>query len=89
LISPPNDTEILSLLKQETERKKAFEWIVKLNKELIYFHIRRMVLCHDDANDVTQNTFIKAWKGLANFRAESKISTWLYRIATNEAITFT
>jgi RNA polymerase sigma-70 factor (ECF subfamily) len=76
------------MLKQEAEMKKAFEWIVRLNKELVYFHVRRMVVCHDDANDVTQNTLIKAWKGLVNFRAESKISTWLYRIATNEAITF-
>ncbi len=88
MTSQPNDTDLVQMLQHESQRKKAFEWIVRLNKEQIYFHIRRMVLDHDDANDVTQNTFIKAWKGLSNFRAESKISTWLYRIATNESITF-
>ena len=54
----------------------------------MYYHIRRIVIDHDDSNDVAQNTFVKAWKGLDNFREDSQLFTWLYRIATNEALTF-
>ncbi|MBL7825238.1 MAG: RNA polymerase sigma factor [Saprospiraceae bacterium] len=57
-------------------------------KERLYWHIRRMVLAHDDADDVLQNTFIKIYKGIAHFEGKSKLYTWLYRIATNEAITY-
>jgi RNA polymerase sigma-70 factor, ECF subfamily len=71
-----------------TSRKKAFEHLVDSYQKPVYFFIRRMVLDHYDADDVTQNTFIKAWRGLDNFRGDSKLSTWLFRIATNEAITF-
>lgn len=56
-------------------------------QQKVYYHIRRMVLDHDDANDLAQNTFIKAWKALDNFREDSQLFTWLYRIATNEALT--
>lgn len=56
-------------------------------QQKVYYHIRRMVVDHDDANDLAQNTFIKAWKALANFREDSQLFTWLYRIATNEALT--
>lgn len=62
--------------------------LLKQFQKPIYYYVRRMVLDHDDADDITQNTFIKAWKGLANFRGESKISTWLHRIAYNESISF-
>lgn len=62
--------------------------MLKQFQKPIYYYVRRMVLDHDDADDITQNTFIKAWKGLANFRGESKISTWLHRIAYNESISF-
>ncbi len=57
-------------------------------QEKLYWHIRKMLLSHDDTNDVLQNTFLKAWNGIDNFRGESQISTWLYRIATNETLTF-
>lgn len=69
-------------------REKAFEAIVDTYQERLYWHIRRMVLSHDNADDVLQNTFIKIWKGLASFRGDSKVYTWLYRIATNEALSF-
>lgn len=62
--------------------------MVRTYQERLYWHIRKMVLVHDDANDVLQNTFMKAWKGLDNFRGDSQISTWLYRIATNETLSF-
>ncbi|MFV0392588.1 MAG: RNA polymerase sigma factor [Paludibacteraceae bacterium] len=67
---------------------KTFSEIVRTYQERLYWHIRQMVLVHDDANDVLQNTFLKAWKGLENFRGDSQVSTWLYRIATNETLTF-
>lgn len=70
------------------DKSKSFSKIVRTYQERLYWHIRQMVLVHDDANDVLQNTFLKAWKGLDNFRGDAKISTWLYRIATNETLTF-
>jgi len=83
-----SDNELLAMFKQETTREKAFNTIVKRYQEKLYWHIRRMVVSHDDADDVLQNTFIKAWSYLENFRGESQLYTWLYRIATNETITF-
>lgn len=82
------ESELLTMFRNEALRSKAFNLIVLQFQERIYFFIRKMVLDHDDANDVTQNVFIKAWKGLDSFRGDSKLSTWLYRIATNESITF-
>ena len=70
------------------EKEKSFSEIVRTYQERLYWHIRQMVLVHEDANDVMQNTFMKAWKGLDSFRGDSQISTWLYRIATNESLTF-
>ncbi|MFT4662581.1 MAG: RNA polymerase sigma factor (sigma-70 family) [Patiriisocius sp.] len=67
---------------------KAFSEIVRTHQQEIYFFVRRMLLDHDDTNDVVQNTFIKAWKGIKNFRGDAKISTWLTRIAYNESINF-
>lgn len=72
----------------EIDKSKSFSDIVRTYQERLYWHIRQMVLVHDDANDVLQNTFLKAWKGLDNFRGDAQISTWLYRIATNETLTF-
>ena len=72
----------------ENDKSKSFSDIVRTYQERLYWHIRKMVLAHDDANDVLQNTFLKAWKGLDNFRGDSQISTWLYRIATNETLSF-
>jgi RNA polymerase sigma-70 factor (ECF subfamily) len=83
-----NDAELLQLFKNETTREHAFGLIMKQYQERIYWHIRRMVVVHEDADDVVQNTFVKAWKGLSNFREDAQLYTWLYRIATNESISF-
>lgn len=73
---------------EEESRSKAFELLLQQYQKPIYYYIRRMVLSHDDADDLTQNTFISVWKSLANFRGDSKISTWMYRIAYHESINF-
>ena len=83
-----NEEEIVAQLKDENLRAAAFSVIVKEHSEDIYRHIRRMVLIHDDADDIVQNTFIKAWLNIDSFQGKSKISTWLYRIAINETLTF-
>jgi len=82
------DREILDGLKNEKTRNLAFQSLVKAYQERLYWHIRKIVLSHDDADDVLQNTFIKVWRNLDNFREESSLFTWLYRIATNESLTF-
>ena len=82
------DGELLRLFRQEQTREKAFTDIIKKYQEKLYWHIRRMVVTHDDANDVLQNVFIKVWKALDGFREDSQLYTWLYRIATNESLTF-
>ncbi len=81
------DKELLELF-HTGARERAFTLLIEKYQEKVYYHIRRMVKDHDDANDVMQNTFLKVWKGLENFRAESQLFTWVYRIATNETITF-
>ena len=83
-----SEEELVRQLNQPNRRAGAFSVIVRTYQERLYWHIQKMVLSHDDANDVLQNTFMKAWNGLDGFRAESQISTWLYRIATNETLTF-
>ena len=83
-----NEKEIIVLLQDPARQKEAFECIVNEYSEQLYWQIRRMVLSHEDANDLLQNTFIKAWTNLEYFRAEAKMSTWLYRIALNECLTF-
>lgn len=83
-----NEEDIIARLKDEKERAAAFSVIVNRYSQQIYWHIRRMVLSHDDTNDLVQNTFIKAWTSIDNFRGDSKISTWLYRIAINETLNF-
>ncbi len=70
------------------DKDHLFKLIVEKYSERLYWHIRKMVVFHEDANDVLQNTFIKAWKSLDNFRGDSGLYTWLYRIATNESLTF-
>lgn len=69
-------------------KEKAFRILIKEYKERLYWHIRKIVISHDDADDVLQNTFIKVFKGIANFKQDSKLYSWMYRIATNESITF-
>lgn len=84
----PDDKELLFQFQQAGTKEKAFTAIVKKYQEKLYWHVRRLVVDHDDANDVLQNVFIKVWKGLENFREDSQLYTWLYRIATNEGLTF-
>lgn len=83
-----DDKDLLELYKEDGKGNYAFNLIVGKYSERLYWHIRKMVASHDDANDLLQNTFIKAWKALPEFREESKLFTWLYRIATNEVLTF-
>jgi RNA polymerase sigma factor (sigma-70 family) len=83
-----DDKELLYLFRDPETKESAFTAILKKYQEKLYWHIRRMVVDHDDTNDVLQNMFIKVWKGLENFREDSQLYTWLYRIATNESLTF-
>lgn len=83
-----SDDEILRRLQSPEKRRAAFTQIVNQYSEKLYWHIRKMVLNHDDANDLLQNTFLKAWTNIDSFRGDSLLSTWLYRIAVNESITF-
>ncbi|MFN5476297.1 MAG: RNA polymerase sigma factor [Sphingobacteriales bacterium] len=83
-----DDKELLELFRDPSQRERAYTAIVKKYQEKIYWHVRRMVVDHDDAHDVVQNVFIKVWKGLDNFREDAKLYTWLYRIASNESLTF-
>lgn len=82
------DKELAKQLQDPTKRRSTFARIVTLYGEKLYWHIRKMVLNHDDADDLLQNTFLKAWSNLDYFRGEAKISTWLFKIAINECITF-
>lgn len=88
MMNPYNERNVLKLLQEEETRREAFGQIVSAYSEQLYWQIRRMVLSHEDANDLLQNTFTKAWMNLEYFRAEAKLSTWLYRIAMNESLTF-
>lgn len=83
-----DDKELLHQFKQPSSKESSFTAIIKKYQEKLYWHIRRMVVDHDDANDILQNMFIKVWKSLENFREDSQLYTWLYRIATNECLTF-
>lgn len=83
-----DDKELLFLFRNIETKEKAFTILIKKYQEKLYWHIRRMVLDHDDTNDILQNVFIKVWKSLGNFREDSQLFTWLYRIATNECLTF-
>lgn len=88
MIQHPEDLALLQEFKDPATKERAFTAIIKKYQEKLYWHIRRMVVDHEDANDVLQNMFIKVWKGLENFREDSQLYTWLYRIATNESLTF-
>lgn len=83
-----NEAHIRKQLQKPESRTAAFEQIVRQYSEPLYWQIRRMTDSHDDADDVLQNTFIKAWTHLDDFRGEAKLSTWLYRIALNETLNF-
>jgi RNA polymerase sigma factor (sigma-70 family) len=82
------DEEILSKFREDTTRNEAFNLLLKKYQQKIYWHIRRMVINHDDADDLVQDVFIKIWKNLPGFRNDAQLYTWMYRIATNECITF-
>ena len=82
------DTELLLQFRNPDTKEKAFTAIIKKYQEKLYWHIRRMVVEHEDANDVLQNVFIRVWNGLENFREDSQLYTWLYRIATNECLSY-
>lgn len=83
-----DDIEILQKFRDTNSQNYAFSLLVNKYKQQVYYHIRRIVIDHDDANDITQNTFIKIFENLHQFREDSKLYTWIYRIATNEAIGF-
>ena len=82
------DTELLALFREPATKEKAFTEIVKKYREKLYWHIRRMLVDHEDSNDVMQNVFIRVWNALSGFREDAQLYTWLYRIATNECLTF-
>lgn len=85
----PYDEDILiDRLRNPKTRHATFSELVKTYSEPLYWHIRRMVQSHDDTNDLLQNTFVKAWTGIDGFLGNAKVLTWLYRIATNETLTF-
>jgi len=83
-----NEAKLLSLLKLDNSKELAFKTLVKRYKEKLYWHIRKIVISHDDADDVLQNTFIKIFRNIDKFKGNSKLYTWMYRIATNESISF-
>lgn len=83
-----DERQIVLQLQDPATVRQAFECIVREYSEQLYWQVRRMVLDHDDANDVLQNTFLKAWGSIEYFRGDAKLSTWLYRIAFNECLTF-
>ncbi len=82
------DTELLFQFRDPVTKERGFTAIIKKYQEKLYWHIRRIVVSHEDANDVLQNVFIRVWNGLNNFREDAQLYTWLYRIATNECLTF-
>jgi RNA polymerase sigma-70 factor (ECF subfamily) len=86
-VAQVEDKVILELYKDEKTRNTALTHLMAKYQKSLYWHIRKIVIDHDDSDDVLQNTFIKVWKGLENFREESQLYTWMYRIATNEALT--
>lgn len=83
-----SDEELLRIYSQGGNPDYAFNLIVVKYQQPLYWHVRRLVVVHDDASDIVQDTFIKAWKGLSRFRGDAGLYTWLYRIATNEALSF-
>jgi len=85
-MSETTDGYILSLIHEQATREKGFTLLMDAHKERIYWHIRRLVVSHEDAEDILQETFINAYRYAGSFNGQSRIYTWLYRIATNECI---
>ena len=83
-MTPPlSEKELIDMLHDPQTQRQAFGFIVKQYSEQLYWQVRRMVLNHDDADDVMQNAMLKAWNNIGSFRSDSKLSTWLYRIVIN------
>lgn len=83
-----DDALILSKFNDERTREEAFNLLLKKYQQKVYWQVRRIIINHDDADDVIQEVFIKVWKNLGSFRQDAQLFTWLYRIATNESLTF-
>ena len=83
-----SDQELIHQFKHTQDKESAFKELIRRYQERLYRHIRKIVISHDDTDDILQNTCIKIWNGLKNFREDSQLFTWLYRIATNESISF-
>lgn len=88
MASLKTDQEILQAFGMQAQKHQAFEWLLAKYQQKTYWHIRRIVISHDDADDVCQNTLIKIWENLTQFKGEAQLYTWIYRIATNEALAF-
>lgn len=84
----PDDRELLERFADPQKRNFAFDQIVRKYQRRVYWHVRKMVIDHDDADDIAQDTFVKVWKGLDKFKGEAGLYTWIYRIATNECLNF-
>lgn len=82
------DRELIALFADPSKREVAFRKIVEKHQERVYRLVRKMVICHDDADDIVQEVFVKVWKGLGKFREEAQLFTWIYKIASNESINF-
>lgn len=82
------DKELISALKKEEMKEKAFQLLVSTYQQRLYWHIRKIVVSHDDTDDLLQNVFIKVWNNIGSFREDSSLFTWLFRIATNESLSF-
>ncbi|HEX2394398.1 MAG TPA: RNA polymerase sigma factor [Bacteroidales bacterium] len=83
-----SDKELMLLYREAQNRESAFKLIVSKYQKRLYWHLRKLVINHDDTDDLLQNTFIKAWNALESFREDASLFTWLFRIATNEALSF-
>ncbi|WP_022824583.1 RNA polymerase sigma factor [Hymenobacter norwichensis] len=82
------DQDILAKFREPAARNVAFNQLVRKYQTKVYWHVRKMVIDHDDADDLTQDVFVKVWKHLENFRQDASLYTWIYRIATNECLSF-
>lgn len=83
-----SDEELLELYRNPDTQRNAFNQLVRKYQQKVYWMVRKIVIDHDDANDITQEVFIKAWSALENFRGDAKLYTWLFRIAHNESLNF-
>lgn len=83
-----SDKDLLDLFRNSGNKHYAFNILINKYQRQVYWHVRRIIIDHDDSNDVVQNTFVKVWHNLEKFREDSQLYTWLYKIATNESINF-